>query len=300
MNTSLAGLTDTLKHLGDATSRDLEFSYRPDVPVSYGEETITESNLLELRRRHPDVVHLRTFSKHQESRIGADWEWYIVGRRRNLRMRVQAKRIQRNGVLRIRYAVARSGSQQRDLLIKAAQANRMRPMYCIYCTESQRRLWSRRKSEGFEIGCLLADARSLPLHTRSLNSIESACWPWHWLSEALPPNIRIDYDALPEGESEKTGHEDLLPQPLIWDAPRILDLNEETDREYDRTGVEDTTPLDLARVDADGAEELQRTVDHDLELRAGEGARGMVAIDVRSLEPEHRTHHDEEDVDPRA
>ena len=128
----------TMVHLGDATSRNLEFSYRPDVPVSYGEETITESNLLELRRRHPDVVHLRTFSKHRESEIGADWEWYIVGRKHTLRMRVQAKRVQRNGVLKIRHAVGRSGRQQRELLIRKAQADRMRPMYCIYCTEGQR------------------------------------------------------------------------------------------------------------------------------------------------------------------
>ena len=278
-----------MEHLGDATSRNLEFSYRPDVPVSYGEETITESNLLELRRRHPDVVHLRTFSKHQESRIGADWEWYIVGRRRTLRMRVQAKRIQRNGVLRIRHAVARSGRQQRDLLIEAAQERRMRPMYCIYCTESQRCLWTRWKGSIFETGCLVADATNLSLHTHSLSSIEWACWPWHWLVEVFPPIIRIDHYALPEGEAERTGHEDILPQPLIWDAPSILDLNEDTGREYNLAGVEDTTPLDFARVDADGAEEVQRTVDHDLELRAGEGARGMVAVDVRSLEPEHRT-----------
>ena len=79
----------------------LEFSYRPDVPVSYGEETITESNLLELRRRHSDVVHLRTLTRHQESKLGGDWEWYIVGRKRTLKMRVQAKRVTCNDMLRI-------------------------------------------------------------------------------------------------------------------------------------------------------------------------------------------------------
>ena len=45
---------------------------------------------------------------------------------------------------------------------------------------------------------------------------------------------------LPRGESEETAHE-LSPQPLRWDAPRILDLNEDTEWEYDRTGVYDTT-----------------------------------------------------------
>lgn len=42
--------------------------------VSYGEETITETNLLEIVRRHPMQVRLRTFTKHQEALNGADWE----------------------------------------------------------------------------------------------------------------------------------------------------------------------------------------------------------------------------------
>ena len=39
----------TFLDLGDATSRNLEFSHGDDVWVSYGEETITETNLLEIR-----------------------------------------------------------------------------------------------------------------------------------------------------------------------------------------------------------------------------------------------------------
>ena len=266
----------------------LEFSYRPDVPVSYGEETITESNLLELRRRHSDLVHLRTFSKHHESRIGSDWEWYIVGRRRTLKMRVQAKRVQRNDVLKIPHAVAGSGMQQRDLLIQAAQTDRMRPMYCIYCTKSQRSLW--RQLGRPQTGCLLADARNVPLHTRSLRSIEWACWPWHYLFEALPPIIVTDY-FVPRGEVPTTRREFFPPQPLIWDAPTILDLNDDTGREYDRTGVEDTTPLDLARVNADGTEEVRRTAEaeYDDNRRDDDGAQRMIAIDVRSLNPERTT-----------
>ena len=38
-------LTLTFLELGDATSRNLEFSHCDDVWMSYGEETITESNL---------------------------------------------------------------------------------------------------------------------------------------------------------------------------------------------------------------------------------------------------------------
>lgn len=285
MSTSSIKLMSSLKHLGDVTSRDLEFSYRSDVPVSYGEETITESNLLKLRRRHSDVIQLRTFSKHQESKMGADWEWYLVGHRRTLRMRVQAKRVQRNGVLKIRHTVGQSGLQQRDLLIQAAHADRMRPMYCIYCTESQRCLWRQRGR--YQTGCLLADVRNVPLHTRSLHSIERACWPWHYLFEALPPLMRIDY-LFPRGEAEQKGHELPLSQPLDWDVPTILDLNEDSEREYDRTGVKATTPLDLARVAADSTEEAQWAAEYDRERRLDEGARRIVAIDVRAVNPEHR------------
>ena len=191
-----------MKYLGDATSRNLEFSYRPDVPISYGEETITESNLLELRRRHSDVIYLRTFSKHRESKIGSDWEWYIVGHKCTLKIRVQAKRVQSNNVLKIPYTVAGSGSQQRKLLIESAQAARMRPMYCIYSTESQRRLWSQRGN--LQTGCLLADAGKLPLYTGRLSYIEWACWPWHYLFGAFPPSIgKVDHlDSEPVNDFE--------------------------------------------------------------------------------------------------
>ena len=93
LTTSALHLRANMMQLGHATSQNLEFSYRPDVPVSYGEETITESNLLELRRRHSDVVHPSTFSKRKESRVGADWEWFIIGQRLTLAMLVQAKRV---------------------------------------------------------------------------------------------------------------------------------------------------------------------------------------------------------------
>ena len=47
----ISNMVTTFRELGDATSRNLEFSHHPDVYVSYGEETITETNLLEIRRR---------------------------------------------------------------------------------------------------------------------------------------------------------------------------------------------------------------------------------------------------------
>ena len=97
-----SSLTAAFLDLGDATSRNLEFSQRADARVSYGDETITEPNLLEIRRRHPGHVRVIAFSKPREAKNGADWEWRVVGLKRTLKMRVQAKRLHRDGPLQHR------------------------------------------------------------------------------------------------------------------------------------------------------------------------------------------------------
>lgn len=122
------GLITSLLQLGDATSRNLEFSHRSDVFVRYGEETITESNLLELRRRHARHVRIEMFSHHQESKNGADWEWHIVGYRRTLKMRVQAKRLTCNDVLQIKHKVKSTGKEQR-LRVSGMEF----PRLCMHC-----------------------------------------------------------------------------------------------------------------------------------------------------------------------
>lgn len=287
LSTSLAGLVSTLQRLADATSHNLGYSYRLKVPVSYGEVTITESNLLELRRLHPDVVYLHTFASHQESKSGADWEWHIIGQRRTLKMRVQAKRVQRDNVLKIRHLVRRYNLQQRDLLIDAAQANKMRPMYCFYRAESQRNILGQQLARP-QTGCLLADARNVPLDTRSLISIEWACWPWHYLLEPFP-SVGVMIPPLLPAAATEVADATLIPRlPLAWDAPSILDLNEDTEGEYDPTGVEDT-PTDPPSVAAEGVELLQQPSASDEERRIVAGVRGIVAIDVRSLNHERAT-----------
>ena len=213
----ISNIVTTLREFGDATSRNLEFSHRPDVYVSYGEETITGTNLLEIRRRHSDRVHLETFSKKKEAHSGADWEWHIVGKNWTLKMRVQAKRTQyKKGRLRIKY------NQQRKLLLTCARAANMRPMYCIYCTEPQRSFWTQSHpdhgSDRYQTGCLMADANNVPETTTKLCRIERKCFPWHFLLEG--------------GES-------------WWDGPTIADLNEKGDGKLNRTGVHATYRDDL-------------------------------------------------------
>lgn len=179
-------LLNTLLDLGHATSQNLEFAHRPDVFVSYGEETITETNLLEMRRRHPAIVHLETFSKKKEAMLGADWEWHIIGRRLTFRMRVQAKRLQRDDKLKIPHKVASSGKQQISLLIADAKKQQMLPVYCFYSAERQRSHWKAGAGTHgrtvFESGCLLASAYKVKsIMPTSLGAIEEHSVPWHYL-----------------------------------------------------------------------------------------------------------------------
>ena len=163
--------------LGHAASLNLEYSHCHKKAVSYGEETITETNMLEIHRRLSKRVRVKMFSKPQEGKIGADWEWRIIGRQRTARMRVQAKRLQCNDVLKITHVVKSSGKEQRNILIAGA-GKEFKPVYCFYCTERQRDVWARpssqTKSEGFQYGCLLADAHDVPLETKCLKEIEKS------------------------------------------------------------------------------------------------------------------------------
>ena len=259
----------TFAEMGDATSRNLAYSQEEGVGVSYGEETITETNLLEIRRRHPTLVRLHTFSKHVEAQNGADWEWHIVGRKRTLSMRVQAKRVQRDKVLKIKHKVKSSGKQQRRLLMDEAAAAGMKPVYCIYCTECQREIWKQDKAwpefRSLETGCLLAGAEDVPQATKYLVEIEDKCKPWHYLfvpgvamlgvgghvelepGEVFefagiwlrrPPSFVVDATAEPADGSG-------------WNAPTVDDLNEDTDRVFDPVGVRQTTEEDWARLEPD-------------------------------------------------
>lgn len=289
------GLTLTFLELGDATSRNLEFSHCRNVWVSYGEETITETNLLEIRRRHPERVRVRTFPKQVEATNGADWEWHIVGLRRTLSMRVQAKRLQRNGVLKVKHTVKSSGKEQRDLLIAEAGAEGMKPVYCIYCTEPRRTLWKEFQAvpgfRSFQAGCLLADAEDVPVGSTKLDAIEKMCWPWHHL---FAPDVLMkkELEALAvDGEelvrtvsiSQRAvvlAPNDALGEGSGWNAPTIEDLNGDTEREFDGTGVRETTGEDLARLEP-GTGAGSEVAESDGERLRNLGIRRMMVLDVR-------------------
>jgi hypothetical protein len=182
----MTSILHSLLELGHMTSQNLGFAQQTHGGITFGEETITETNLLELRRRHPRHVHVHSFTKATESKTtGADWEWHIIGRVRTLKMRVQAKRIYKaGGIGNLKQHGSKASIPQIDLLLQDATANRLLPIYCFYCSEAQRQHWKLGKSEAsvFEAGCLITDAHVVKaMMPGRLSDIEAQCVPWHYL-----------------------------------------------------------------------------------------------------------------------
>lgn len=190
-------LLNTLVNLGDVTSRNLKFAYDSDGEIRYGEIAITETNLLNLKRSHPNQVKIETFTASEESnKTGADWDWHIIGKHYTVRMRVQAKRVYKNN--RIEFdpnpyqpkggKVSPPKIRQQRLLIESATKMNHLPMYCIYSSEDSRNFWNAgpvkelNLNEPVEFGCLLANACDVKyVKPKKLCEIEYLSFPWHVL-----------------------------------------------------------------------------------------------------------------------
>ena len=253
----MISLLHTLLELGHSTSKNLGFAHLPDVKISYGEETITETNLLEIRRRHPKTVELLTFSKSQESKnTGADWEWHIIGNAYTLKMRIQAKRIYKaGGIGNLNQMGKEATKPQIDLLIEDAKANRLFPAYCFYCAEPQRTYWTteslEEEYESLEAGCLIADAEIVKLISpKKLDEIERNTIPWHFLCSKnrfavnQKPHIQKFRE---DGEVERYTETFLekIIQPhkyraIELDLPTIFQLNSPQSDLEDRKGISRT------------------------------------------------------------
>ena len=102
-----------------------------------GEETITDLNLLEIKRKHPHEVILYKFTKPQESVTGADWEWWLTGPKKLwLGLRIQAKvlRLETGEFPYMYYRAKSSSKDQTDRLIESSVTGSPPriPLYCLY------------------------------------------------------------------------------------------------------------------------------------------------------------------------
>lgn len=271
----ISKMVTTFLELGDATSRNLEFSHREDVHVSYGEETITEHNLLEIRRRHCKRICLETFPKSKEAQNGADWEWHIIGDCLTLKMRVQAKRTQyKKGGLRIKY------NDQRKQLLDMSKCEDMKPIYCFYCTEPQRSFWKQAQENGnfvgFQTGCLLADANDVPETAKKLCEVEDKCIPWHYLIQR-EEFVLCKSDGLISARAAKVvglDQADREQETNRWKAPTIEDLNGQGNSDFDHTGVHETI--------GEGLRQLSYPQDNFAKI-PDRGIHRRLVMDVRSL-----------------
>ncbi len=106
--------------------------------LSFGEETITETVLMDLALAFPGHLTIVQFSKNQEAKRGADWAWAFrnAAGTQNLPMLVQAKLLDRRD--HVYPEIARFVGKKRppirqiDRLIATAGRNRWPALYAFY------------------------------------------------------------------------------------------------------------------------------------------------------------------------
>lgn len=159
------------------------------------EETFTDLNILELKVRHSQHIHSRTFTKHEEGENGADWEWWLTNSTRTtwLGLRVQAKvlNFETNKFLHLHYRKDKSKPYQLSKLKRHSTADGMVPLYCLYSHIPRSIIPSGMESSLLDYtmetwGCAIA---SLPHIEKLQKSKELNGWcdvlagaiPWHHL-----------------------------------------------------------------------------------------------------------------------
>jgi hypothetical protein len=107
--------------------------------ISFSEETITETTLLDLLQAVP-TLRAKAFSKRQESQIGADWDFWVEGQHQWFAFTVQAKKAKRSSQHVVGYDVGymsgkspgNPGTRQIDLLETSSLRKRLPAVYALY------------------------------------------------------------------------------------------------------------------------------------------------------------------------
>lgn len=105
--------------------------------IRQGEEGTTERILLNLAKTIPEL-HVGAFNRREESRYGADWEWWISdGSNKWFHLVIQAKKLQTPpahpaGKYKIKHEIRSSGMQQIDLLDLYARKSGAQSLYALY------------------------------------------------------------------------------------------------------------------------------------------------------------------------
>lgn len=154
--------TKLLEILAKATWERIRFGY--ELNCSQGEETITDINLLDLKRAGSPGMYILKTGKVEEAEYGIDWEWWIGSEINPLiggwwRYAIQAKKLDSSG----RYNALRhkvGDRYQFDILTEYARRNKCIPLYCLYnyVREDVEQYWHccSFKCEPTQLGCTIA------------------------------------------------------------------------------------------------------------------------------------------------
>jgi hypothetical protein len=203
------------------------------------EETLTDWLLFEISER-TNLVRYRMYTRHEEARLtGADWEWWFVGSKSNLRLRVQAKKALGTKDLYPDLMRTNAYGLQIEKLIADSKAVNAIPMYAFFSSLSASGLCGRRgpKQEGVFLSSahriqsrFLVSGRSkiTPAQVLAIsNPISCAfCCP---LSDRSDSSVDYFRQYFSEGfvsaqdESSKSGIHDQLPDYVM----ALLSSNQE-------------------------------------------------------------------------
>lgn len=101
-----------------------------------GEESLTDWLLYESSLNLPS--RYMQFTRHEEARkTGADWEWWLIGNNKSLKLRVQAKQIHNKTDCYPSIAYTNKYGLQIDKLLSDAKASNSYPIYAFYIAPSK-------------------------------------------------------------------------------------------------------------------------------------------------------------------
>jgi hypothetical protein len=123
----MTSLCATFEALAERTWHYLDAAQQTEIRI--GEETLTDINLIDIQRRHEHEVLSVKFTRAQESKNGADWEWWFLWRGYAYGFRLQAKKLYPKFAYTSLYG---DGRTQATTLLTTAIADDVVPLYCFY------------------------------------------------------------------------------------------------------------------------------------------------------------------------
>ncbi|WP_339706461.1 DUF6615 family protein [uncultured Sphingosinicella sp.] len=154
----------------------------------FGEETVTETILMDLGSILSHSVHIVPFNKVEEGKVGADWEWclYDHANNRYLRFLVQAKLLDDQDQLyaHVDRYIGNSGVRQIDRLADTSKRRGVPAIYVFYnhVTDSSRVPTDTCKCHAC-LHCWGASVAPLPavlalLPDKSFDTLSGVSFPW--------------------------------------------------------------------------------------------------------------------------